>query len=182
MPLNKNKPLRHNHAPFLGIKSGSVSIFPGYSFVSRVGLQSMRRIISSKAFIVDVEGSTSSHRQVNVTVGTALPPLARKLGAPDAAEEVLAFVLVLRIELDVTFLLQHHAVVFLFYALVPFRAFDDSLRLQYEFADLVLLSLFSSIDILPSKDATTAATADIRYGMSTCNQLTSVSFVRQGVR
>jgi len=52
MSLNRSKPLRHNHAPFLGIKSGSVSIFPGYSFVSRVELQGMRRSIPSKAFVV----------------------------------------------------------------------------------------------------------------------------------
>jgi len=52
MSLNKSKPLRQNHAPFLGIKSGSVSIFPGYSFVSRVELQGMRRSIRSRAFIM----------------------------------------------------------------------------------------------------------------------------------
>jgi hypothetical protein len=123
-----------------------------------------------------------SSRQVDITVDTALPSLSCKLGCPDAAEKILTFVLILRIELNVlVVLVWYHTVVFFIHTLIPLCTLDDPLRLEYELADLVFLTVLGCIDILPSQHTTTATAADVRYSMGARHELTSMSLVCQCV-
>jgi hypothetical protein len=109
--------------------------------------------------------------------GAILASLLRKLRSPDSCKEVLAFVLVLAVELYFLVVLATRAgrpaavaaevLVFV----LPAYGFANALRLQDELSDLVSLALFLGSNVLPPKHAVTLGAAYIRDGMRPCDQL-----------
>ena len=125
------------------------------------------------------------------------------MGTPDASKQVLAFVFVLRVELQFVFsvgrswrvhhlpqitrrqrqylIVGFHTRVWIFIFL-PRDARPDAFGLEDELSHLVLLTVFAGFDVFPAENAPADGTADVADNVLACDEVSWDGFVLVCVR
>jgi len=115
--------------------------------------------------------------------------LSSDLGIPQPKKELLTFILVLAVKLNLFFhrVYSQRVLVNLCrrfdIVLITFPAYrsTDSPSFEDKIADLVFLCLFFCSKIFPAKNGATLGAADVTNGVSSCDELSWYGFVSKCV-